>query len=265
MLRSPSLNSLVISSFGTSDVGLVRDKNEDNFLIDVATGVYVVADGLGGVPYGDRASAMAVHMVKDYFDSAIMRGDIFLKEMFNEINRATYREGHRLNPDLGMATTLTVAQISDGRLVIGHVGDSAIFLYRNGTLRQLTAEHTVRAAVCAALPTDEYENIPEALGHTLTRCIGNSTSVEVDVVQLALHPGDRLLLCTDGVTKYMEFSFIEKAMAIAANPEILAKTLVGEARDRGGMDNATAVGLFVRGNTPRIFGLSGNSGAYAAE
>ena len=207
MLRAPILNSLTISSFGTTDLGLVRSKNEDNFLIDDSQGIYAIADGLGGVPYGDEASALAVHMIHDYFEESVLRGDIFMKEMFEEINRAVYQQGHRLNPDLGMATTLTVAHVSGENLVVGHVGDSALFLYRGGELKQLTAEHTVKAAVCATLTELECENVPEALGHTLTRCLGHSPTVEPDVLEILLQPGDRLMLCTDGISKYVPCRF----------------------------------------------------------
>jgi protein phosphatase len=248
--------SFVITSFGSTDCGLVRENNEDNFLIDDARGVYAVADGCGGIPHGDQASLLTIQMIQNFYDEAVFRGDLFIKEMFGEINRAVFQEGHRLNADLGMATTLTMAQIVDNMLVIGHVGDSVVYLYRAGTLRQLTAEHTLKAAVCATLSPEECENVPEALGHTLTRCIGHKPTVDVDVLEMPLQPGDRVLLCTDGVTKYLDSEFVEKAFAVATSPEALVRSLLDEAGERGGMDNATGVSFFVKGNTPKIFGLS---------
>lgn len=248
--------SLVITSFGATDCGLVRDRNEDNFLIDDGRDVYAVADGLGGVPHGDKASLLAVQMVRDYYDEAISRGDLFLRDMFDEINTSVFREGHRLAPDLGMATTLTVAQVHDDSLIIGHVGDSAVFLYRAGVVRQLTDEHTLRAAVGRDMTEEERANLPEALGHTLTRCVGHRPTVDVDLLEMPLHAGDRVLLCTDGVTKYIDPEFFERAFALATDAEGLVKMLLTEARERGGMDNATAVAFFAKGDTPRIFGLS---------
>ncbi len=254
-----AINTLTVTSFGASDCGCVRSRNEDNFLVDDGRRLYAVADGLGGVPNGDKASLLALQMVCDYCDEAAMRGDIFLDEMFQAVNSSVYNEGHRLSPDLGMATTLTLGQIIGEMLSVGHVGDSAVYLYRAGTVRVLTAEHTLRANVCKNLPEDEWDTIPEALGHTLTRCIGHQRTVEIDQLTLPLQPGDRVLLCTDGVIKYVDAEFIEKAFAVSTSPEVLVKKLLSEARERGGMDNATAVSFFVKGNTPRVFGLSARS------
>lgn len=250
-------HQLTIKSFAATDCGLVREKNEDNYLIDDDRRVYAVADGLGGVPNGEKASLLAVQMARDYYDESVIRGDLFIREMFEHINRAVYQEGHRTSPDLGMATTLTLAQIIGNRLCIGHVGDSAVYLYRAGTVRALTEEHTLRAAVSKTVSAEEQANIPEALSHTLTRCIGQSLPLEVDVVNLPLLPGDRILLCTDGIIKYVDDEFVEKAFAVAHSPEVLVKRLLAEARERGGMDNATAIAIFVgapvTGNQ-RIFG-----------
>jgi len=251
--------SLAIASFGYSDRGLVREKNEDNFLVDDDRRVYAVADGLGGVPNGEKASLLAVQMIGDYYDDALLRGDLFLKDMFSEINHSVYQEGHRLSPDLGMATTLTVAQVVGDTLAIGHVGDSAVYLYRAGSMRLLTAEHTLRAAVCKNMTPEECANVPEALSHTVTRCVGHRPTIDVDLTDLPLQPGDRILLCTDGVIKYMEEEFIEKAFAISTSPEQMVRKLINEARERGGMDNATAVALFIQGTPPKIFGLSARS------
>jgi PPM family protein phosphatase len=246
----------ILSSFGSTDMGLVRSRNEDNFLVDDDRHLYAVADGLGGVPNGDKASALAVDMIPDYYDEAVLRGDLIIKDMFSAINYSVYKEGHVLSPDLGMATTLTLAQVIGNSLAIGHVGDSAAYLYRTGTVRQLTAEHTLRAAVMARTPECEHANIPEALGHTLTRCIGHRPTIDVDIVELPLEAGDRVMLCSDGINKYVDIEFIEKAFAVATSAEALARMLVSEARNRGGMDNATAVAFFVTGPTPRMFGLS---------
>jgi PPM family protein phosphatase len=246
----------VISSFGASDRGLIRSKNEDNFLIDDDRQVYAVADGLGGVPNGEKASLLAVQMIREYYDDAVLRGDLFLRDMIDTINRSVYNEGHRLSPDLGMATTLTIAQVHHDRLSIGHVGDSGLFLYRAGTLRQITAEHTMKAAVCKNLSPEDCANVPDAFSHTLTRCIGHLPSVEADILDLPLQAGDRLLLCTDGVSKYVDPQTLENAFAVAPTPEALVRTLIREAESAGGCDNATALAIYVKGTPPRIFGLS---------
>ncbi len=255
-------NLLTVKSFGATDCGLVRGRNEDNFLIDDDRRVYAVADGLGGVPNGDKASLLAVQMARDYYDEAVIRGDLFIREMFEQINRSVWQEGHVHSPDLGMATTLTLAQISGNLLAIGHVGDSGVYLYRGGTVRALTEEHTLKAAVSKTMNEEDRENIPEALSHTLTRCIGQQQALEVDQVNLPLQVNDRILLCTDGVIKYVDAEFIERAFAVASSPEMLVMLLLSEARDRGGMDNATAVAIFVSGPAQpagRIFGLSSQS------
>jgi protein phosphatase len=235
---------------------MVRTHNEDNLLIDDARRVYAVADGLGGIPNGEKASQLAIQMVGDFYDDTLMRGDLFLREMFDQINGAVYKQGHYYSPDLGMATTLTLVQITGNGMAIGHVGDSAVFLYRAGTVRQLTEDHTMKVAIERNLAKGDYEFIPEALSHTLTRCIGHQMNVDVDTISLPLQAGDRILLCTDGITKYVSPEFMERAFAVALTPERLVKMLLNEARDLGGMDNATAVSVYVGGTTPKIFGLS---------
>ena len=264
---------LSVTSHGITDRGLVREKNEDQFVIaeirrvlrirhsslpqpDALMGeglgqLFVVADGMGGHQGGEYASALAVASVENIVLNTIgwlfrLKGEGILGE-FQEALRATDRwviEAAQRQPELkGMGTTLTVAYVTGNVLYLAHVGDSRCYLYRNGKLEQLTRDHTFVAAL-----VKEGVIAPEAAAqHTMRNVITNAVGgdrkgVEPEVHKHLLSPGDLLLLCSDGLTEMVPDEDIAELLRTGpSGPEDLCGVLVGTANARGGTDNITVV------------------------
>ncbi len=207
-----------------TDIGRVRKHNEDRSLVEYRDGVLVVAvaDGVGGEHGGDVASEAAVtELARAYF--ATRRRDIGknLAEALASVNDAVL--GAAADRDLrGASTTVVAAAIEGRRAVIANLGDSRAYLMRGGLLRQLTTDHAGPSA------------------RSITRFAGDPRGVRPDVFAARLRPGDRLLLCSDGVTIHLSESDIVPLLG-RGDAETAAKRLVRAAVERGGRDNATAV------------------------
>lgn len=236
-----------------SDVGLVRPGNED--ALYCGQRVFAVADGLGGHAYGEVASELAVGGFAE-LDGDVLPGD-------TETAQSWLAEGVRYaakqvvdnaqaNPErAGMGTTLTAAAVADGHLVLAHVGDSRAYLYRIGDgLHRLTVDHTPpgEAAAQGHLSLEEADRHPES--HVLTRVVGGSRNLEVDTPEpFSLAPGDRILLCSDGLTAVLGDEHIAEILDAEDDPASLCTRMVDAARAGGGPDNITVV--VVRVDEPR--------------
>lgn len=226
-----------------SDVGRVRARNEDAWLWRRlgAAELLAVADGLGGHQAGDVASRLALEALAEALGDAgpgALRRQR-LEAAFHRANEAVWQAAQRRPDWSGMGTTLTAALVEAGELTVAHVGDSRAYLWRGGSLRQLTSDHSlVRALVeRGALSEEEAERLPER--HILTRAVGTAPEVEVDVVELRLEPGDRLLLATDGLTAALSLEQVVELLAQGGDRP--AQRLV-EAANRGGApDNVTVL------------------------
>jgi serine/threonine protein phosphatase PrpC len=253
---------LTTRAFGLTDVGCVRKKNEDSYILDDGLGLFVVADGMGGHAGGDVASAEAIDqifaMVKRH-QAAIDA----LKERDSEDNRgavkraveaaiqaATYMVFGIAEQDpsrKGMGTTISamlfIPQPATGGAlaIVGQVGDSRVYLIRDGVPVQITEDHTlVNLQLKAGVITREqaktvtYQNL-------ITRAVGVKDYVEVDTLDVECKPGDRFILCSDGVHGYIDEEAQLKKLCEGANIEAAAKNLIDHALKRGGRDNATAI------------------------
>jgi len=218
--------------------GMVREKNEDCAHPE-ASGesagpvVLVVADGMGGHVAGEVASRLAVN--------AAVSGDLSPADRVAAGNRAIREEVAR-EPSLeGMGTTMTlVALDDDGRARFGHVGDTRAYLLRDGELGQLTADHTVAAEYVAAGQISAEEAAAHPQRHMLTRTLGLTRFVNVDEIDLAMEEGDRVLLCSDGLSEMVEDEAIAEALT-GATPDEAAWGLVELANEAGGVDNITVI------------------------
>ena len=231
---------------GQSDAGLVRSGNEDAFFCDAARGRFAaVADGVGGLEYGERASAEAVALVRNFFETLSVPAASCpdFAALFRKIDAEISRLGEKLVPGFGIATTLdVVADGGNGVAHCAHVGDSGIFLLRGNALSKLSEEHTLAAEEIARGNRD----FPAAYGNTLTRALGIGTEAAPQVFSFETRPGDRILLATDGVTRMVPSEKIREIVAVpAAGPEAVAAALIRAANEAGGADNATAVLIFV--------------------
>jgi serine/threonine protein phosphatase PrpC len=228
-----------------TDVGRVREGNEDAYMAQDP--LYAVADGMGGHQGGEVASSLALETLEKAADA---RSD--LAEVVREANRAVFAKASQ-DPGLaGMGTTLTAVLLQDDRMHLAHVGDSRMYLLRKGNLQRITKDHTVVERL-----VDEGRLTPQEAGihpqrSILTRALGVDEDVQVDEVDVDVRPGDRILLCSDGLTGMVEEDDLVRILGRHDDPQTASDALVTAANEAGGQDNITAVVLDVEGdNAPQ--------------
>ncbi|MCB9593278.1 MAG: cyclic nucleotide-binding domain-containing protein [Sandaracinaceae bacterium] len=244
-----------ISAHGETDVGSVRQHNEDFFLVDAEIGLYLVCDGMGGHAAGDVASKMAAETVQSELRQ---RRDILLAvaagkaapdeaaDCFRQAIQAASNAIHQLGKDdkskRGMGTTCVGVLVLGGKGIMGHVGDSRLYLSRAGAVYQLSEDHTfVQEAIRRGMITPEQaENSPH---HNLvTRAVGPSPSVLVDTLVFDILPGDTMLLCSDGLHGYYkDHGELSNALRRPDELDAICKTFIATSNERGGGDNITAL------------------------
>ena len=224
-----------------SDIGRARERNEDSYVVQEP--LFAVADGMGGHRGGAVASSLAVEKLRD-----VLRDDrVEPGALIEEIKAANQRvlERGAADRDLrGMGTTLTALLAEEGKAHIAHIGDSRAYLLRDGSLKQLTEDHTLvqRMVMEGKLLPEEAERHPQR--SILTRALGVDDDVEPDTMTLdPVLPGDRLLLCTDGLTGMVDVNGIENVLKSESNPQRAADVLIDEANAAGGDDNITVLVL----------------------
>jgi protein phosphatase len=224
-----------------TDTGLVRDSNQDAYFVDDA--VAIVADGMGGHAAGEVASAMTVDVLYNgYLNRPTVDG---LVQAIDEANRSVLGDAHDHPEHFGMGTTvIAVALVDDpngSRVpVLFHVGDSRAYQLRDGALRQLSHDHSVAEEWVRMGRLTPEEALSHPRRHQLTRAIGVDQPLEIDVLSLAPQPGDRLLLCSDGLSNELSPDQLAR-LAGAGTLEEAVQALVREAQLAGGRDNITAV------------------------
>lgn len=214
----------------STDVGHRRERNEDAHLVDLDRGLLVVADGMGGHPAGDVASAIAVERTDQDLDDVRTDTETGRMRAVRAAIGAAHAEVRAAasdDPDkAGMGTTLVVAHVDESErlLTLANVGDSRAYLLRDGRARQLTTDDVWSSGV----------------GRTLTQAVGASEAVDPEVLEVEVRPGDRLLLCTDGLTDELTMERIGALMG-TADLDDAGQALVEAALEAGGHDNVTVV------------------------
>ena len=220
-----------------TDVGRVRSANEDSFVVDDDSGVFAVADGMGGHQAGEVASATAIAALQSGLGEGRPIDEAIVDANTAVVERAAGDPALR-----GMGTTLTAAVLGDDQvLVIGHVGDSRAYLLRGNVFDQLTVDHSVVAELIAAGPLTEAEAEIDPRRAMITRALGIDVDVEVDVITVDLTVGDRLLFCSDGLTTMLRDDAIADVLRSEADRGRAAEELVEAANDAGGVDNITVL------------------------
>jgi serine/threonine protein phosphatase PrpC len=226
----------MIAAHADTDTGLRRSGNEDSFLMQPERGLFAVADGLGGLSYGEVASRMAV----EFLGAQEMGAFDDLTALVRTASGIIRRKGIELGGGT-IGTTLTLAIVDGGYLRIAQVGDSVAFLtLPDGKGMQLTREHTV-AEERRSAGRDDVEPYME---HVLTQCLGQEDEVVPDVFMREFPAGARLLLCSDGITKTVDRAAILESLRTSATPKVLVDGLIQAANANGGPDNSTAVAVF---------------------
>jgi serine/threonine protein phosphatase PrpC len=224
-----------------TDKGRVRDGNEDRPLIDQRMDLYAVADGMGGHQAGEVASETAVEALRAAVASGTPIRDAITLANDAVLERSAADERLR-----GMGTTMTAATLAaGGTLLIGHVGDSRAYLIRGGELRQVTEDHSLVEEMVRGgeLTPEQAEVHPQR--SVITRALGIDPGVEVDIYTLELQEGDRVLLCSDGLTGMVRTEEIAAVLQREPDPQKAANELVEAANEAGGEDNITVVLLDV--------------------
>jgi protein phosphatase len=218
-----------------TDIGRVREANEDSYVVDDP--MYAVADGMGGHRGGEVASRIAVETLEELFHA----GGIALAEQVQQANRNVFERSSTDRSVAGMGTTLTAAVVEGNTIRLAHVGDSRAYLLRDGALRMLTDDHTLvnRMVKEGEITEREAERHPQR--SVLTRALGVEGSVQVDQATVDVFPGDRVLLCTDGLTSMVGDDAIARILIDEPDPRRAAELLVMAANEAGGVDNTTVV------------------------
>jgi|SRR5579862_3567210 len=250
--------SLGIDVAGRTDVGRVRPSNEDHFGFDTALGVFVVCDGMGGHAAGEVASRIAVDTVLSFFrdrkleveqdaylDDAPL-GARLLAEAVKKANDAILDYAEQNESASGMGTTLVAARFNEGMFSIANVGDSRIYLFREGQLMQLTEDHSlVMEQVRRGMITLEQAKKSSAQ-NIITRALGTDEGTLPDLGEFPAQTDDVLLLTTDGVLRHVEDDEIRTILTQLPSLQAACDTLIEAANEGGGEDNSTCVIVRVR-------------------
>jgi len=225
--------------------GMIRTGNEDSFFSDLPRGLFVVADGMGGHAAGEVASDMAVRILSDELrDASAMADDVArerVQQSLQRANQAIYQRTLTEVDKQGMGTTVCVLLLHDARYLIGHVGDSRVYMLRDGALRQLTKDHSyVQEQVDAGVLTPEQARY-HPYSNVITRCVGANTDVQPDLYTGDVRRGDTFLVASDGLTGMVDDRRLAQLLQSRATAQRVVDALIAEANGRGGLDNITAI------------------------
>ena len=237
-----------------SDTGKMRNNNEDSALIDPGMGLAMVADGMGGHSSGEVASSMAVKVTRDKFESMQRTGlkpgayDPAYSMETNQLgfavqlaNSVIYEAGNSTPENKGMGTTLSAILLNGENLSVAHIGDSRVYLLRDGSLQHITEDHSlVMEHVRKGLLTQQQADT-SPLQNILTRALGSQKTPQIDLKEVPVKENDRFLLCSDGLFKAVSEDTIIQIMQDTPDLKKTCQLLVKTANENGGPDNVTVV------------------------
>ncbi|NGX54838.1 MAG: Serine/threonine phosphatase stp [Chlamydiae bacterium] len=230
--------TLKVDCFGMSDIGHVRENNEDAWKAIPKMGLFMVADGVGGQVGGQVASQEAVSYLGESFHD-LEKGE--MARTIQKTNAWIYQKGQG-DPTLrGMGTTICCLYFKNEEAVLGHVGDSRIYLLREGALKQLTKDHSLFGELMSLdiMKPEEAKHFPYK--HVLTKALGTKSTVEPSITTLPVEENDLFLLCTDGLTNYVSDQEIRGILVGEETLERGGYLLVDLAKKHGGGDNITVL------------------------
>lgn len=239
-----------------TDVGQRREHNEDAIASDIETGLLVLADGMGGYKAGEVASEIAVLTLTSELrenlleknpgetdaDTGLLRESLVLRDAVAKANSAIYNVSQSQPQCAGMGTTLVAAVFTDNRVCVGHIGDSRMYRLRGENFRQITEDHSLlNEQLKSGLITPEQAKL-SSNKNLVTRALGIDPTVELELHEHDVLPGDIYLLCSDGLSDLVEDEEIQLTLtALSANLELAAHQLVQMANDNGGKDNISVI------------------------
>ncbi len=242
---------------GVTDVGCKRTHNEDRILVEREKGVFILADGMGGERCGELAAEIAIQTVGEFFLASHQQSesadwpfdyDFTLDEDQNRVmngvrlaNRRVWETCQNRHDCEGMGTTISALYCSGAKATIGNIGDSRVYVFRSGQLRLLTRDDAVVADLVESgkISVEEAKNHP--MRNVLTCALGRNEDVAVQLIQLTLKPGDRLLLSSDGMHGVVDHSLIGHFLREYPDSSAAASQLVEAAKDAGSTDNISCI------------------------
>ncbi len=249
MLTQKHSSPWVVRAKGVTHIGRVRPNNEDNLFIDEKRGLFIVSDGMGGHQAGEVASNAVVSVLPPMIEQFAARIETPSREAFEQVLRDAILElSQRLHDESkgqmglqGMGATVVVVWLQGQRAHMAHMGDSRIYHFRDGRMAQLTQDHSVVALLLRHKEITEEEAKQHPARGRLSRYVGMEGDTFSDLYSVSLLPGDRLLLCSDGLTGMVSDSEINRVLASCPDPGAACNELVEMANNAGGKDNITVL------------------------
>lgn len=244
-----------IEAYGLSDVGRKRTRNEDSFLVNPDINLIMIADGMGGHSGGEYASKLAVSTIEEVLhgmsgdpEATVISGVNTEEADYGdrlryaiELASSKIYDRARFDPQLkGMGTTVVSILFNEGRMYIANVGDSRAYYFHANKMKQITVDHSVVYEQMQAGLIEKKDMKGHRLKNVITRSVGYSEEVEIDVQHLEVHMGDKILLCSDGLTNMVPDEEISK-IVVGHSPKEACRKLVDMANEKGGEDNITVV------------------------
>jgi serine/threonine protein phosphatase PrpC len=247
----------MIEAYGLTDVGCVRERNEDRILLDESLRLYAVADGMGGHAHGEIAAELAITTIRHYMESSQDRLDVTWPFGYNfdlsiEANRLStsiqlansqvWRQAEQVLEYAGLGTTIAAVLLSDKKLTVGNVGDSRVYLWRAGLLQQLTVDDTWIKAISDLgnrIDVSHFRNF-------LTQAAGSKSMVDVHIIEENLAAGDVIVLSSDGLHGFVSDPKISAVIAAEPSLKLVGASLVRLAKSAGGPDNISVILLGCR-------------------
>jgi serine/threonine protein phosphatase PrpC len=243
-----------------SDVGKVRQINEDSFLSQVDRGLFVVCDGMGGAASGEVASRIAVETISQRLaeppngeepgtgEHQFLPQTFRLAEAVRLANRSIFDQARTQAGQSGMGTTMVGVWIEQNIASFAHVGDSRAYLWHDSQLEPVTSDHSLVEAQVQAGLIDREQSLKSEHQNILLRALGRDPVVDVSLTEVPMQPGDALLLCSDGLTRMVSDAAIAAALASGqGDPQGVCDRLVTAANANGGLDNVTVIVVEVSG------------------
>lgn len=243
--------------FSATDTGRARSNNEDSVALDLDASLVVLADGMGGYNAGEVASGMLTSFIKTELgrwltEASASATDTEVRRAMDicvdNANRAIFNAANSNPQYAGMGTTLVLAVFREGRLLVGHVGDSRAYRYRAGRLSQITRDHSLlQEQIDAGLITPEQAAF-SANKNLVTRAVGVEDTVLLETHMHELQAGDVYLLCSDGLSDMLDDAAIAQVLQMYDSLEAAGRALIDAANDAGGKDNIAVILARVQGN-----------------
>ncbi len=264
---------MIIKSSGTTDVGLKRDGNEDSFSVDDSLGLYIVADGMGGHLAGEVASRISVDIINKSFrrwveedacenniyggpDETLSKEGNYILGGIRLANKVVYELALEQKQYHGMGTTVVILLITPSMIITANVGDSRIYLVRDGEIEMLSRDHTLVSEQVAMGMMTEEDALNSSMKHILTRNLGSSQDVEPEIFELEPSNRDCFVLCSDGLTDLLSDEEIHEMTEDATDPDELCRDFIRKVLERGAHDNSTIVSVFLSDPKRSRSGLS---------